>query len=184
MAEDLGAELGPDRSLLLVDDDEAFVKRLAKAMEKRGFEPETASSVAAGRAIATARPPAYAVIDLRLEDGNGLDVVETLRERRPDCRIVVLTGYGAIATAVAAVKYGATDYLSKPADANDVTNALLAKGASMPPPPENPMSADRVRWEHIQRVYEMCDRNVSETARRLSMHRRTLQRILAKRSPK
>ena len=184
MAEDLGAELGPDRSLLLVDDDEAFVKRLAKAMEKRGFEPETASSVAAGRAIATARPPAYAVIDLRLEDGNGLDVVETLRERRPDCRIVVLTGYGAIATAVAAVKYGATDYLSKPADANDVTNALLAKGASMPPPPENPMSADRVRWEHIQRVYEMCDRNVSETARRLNMHRRTLQRILAKRSPK
>ncbi len=184
MAEDLSAELGSDRSLLLVDDDEAFVKRLAKAMEKRGFEPETASSVAAGRAIAMARPPAYAVIDLRLEDGNGLDVVETLRERRPDCRVVVLTGYGAIATAVAAVKFGAIDYLSKPADANDVTNALLSKGDAMPPPPENPMSADRVRWEHIQRVYEMCDRNVSETARRLSMHRRTLQRILAKRSPK
>jgi two-component system, response regulator RegA len=184
MAEDLSGELGSDRSLLLVDDDEAFVKRLAKAMEKRGFEPETASSVAAGRAIAMARPPAYAVIDLRLEDGNGLDVVETLRERRSDCRVVVLTGYGAIATAVAAVKFGAIDYLSKPADANDVTNALLAKGDAMPPPPENPMSADRVRWEHIQRVYEMCDRNVSETARRLSMHRRTLQRILAKRSPK
>ena len=184
MAEELGAELGADRTLLLVDDDEAFVKRLAKAMEKRGFLPETAGSVAAGRAIAMARPPAYAVIDLRLEDGNGLDVVETLRERRPDCRIVVLTGYGAIATAVAAVKIGATDYLSKPADANDVTNALLAKGAAMPLPPENPMLADRVRWEHIQRVYEMCDRNVSETARRLSMHRRTLQRILAKRSPK
>ncbi|OYU38046.1 MAG: two-component system response regulator [Pseudorhodobacter sp. PARRP1] len=184
MADDLGAELGPDRSLLLVDDDEVFVKRLAKAMEKRGFLPETAGSVAAGRAIALARPPAYAVIDLRLEDGNGLDVVETLRERRPDCRIVVLTGYGAIATAVAAVKIGATDYLSKPADANDVTQALLAKGSAIPLPPENPMSADRVRWEHIQRVYEMCDRNVSETARRLSMHRRTLQRILAKRSPK
>jgi len=184
MVEDVGAELGPDRTLLLVDDDEAFVKRLAKAMEKRGFVPETAGSVAAGRAIAMARPPAYAVIDLRLEDGNGLDVVETLRERRPDCRIVVLTGYGAIATAVAAVKIGAADYLSKPADANDVTNALLARGAAMPEPPENPMSADRVRWEHIQRVYEMCDRNVSETARRLSMHRRTLQRILAKRSPK
>jgi two-component system response regulator RegA len=184
MTEDLGAELGADRTLLLVDDDEVFVKRLAKAMEKRGFLPETAGSVAAGRAIALARPPAYAVIDLRLEDGNGLDVVETLRERRPDCRIVVLTGYGAIATAVAAVKFGATDYLSKPADANDITNALLAKGAAMPEPPENPMSADRVRWEHIQRVYEMCDRNVSETARRLSMHRRTLQRILAKRGPK
>lgn len=184
MAEELGAELGPDRSLLLVDDDEAFVKRLAKAMEKRGFLPETAGSVAAGRAIVIARPPAYAVVDLRLEDGNGLDVVEILRDRRPDCRIVVLTGYGAIATAVAAVKIGANDYLSKPADANDVTNALLSKGESLPQPPENPMSADRVRWEHIQRVYEMCDRNVSETARRLSMHRRTLQRILAKRSPK
>ncbi len=177
-------DLGPDRTLLLVDDDEAFVKRLAKAMEKRGFEVETAESVAAGRAIATARPPAYAVVDLRLEDGNGLDVVELLRERRPDARIVVLTGYGAIATAVAAVKIGATDYLAKPADANDVTSALLARKDELPPPPDNPMSADRVRWEHIQRVYELCDRNVSETARRLNMHRRTLQRILAKRSPK
>lgn len=184
MADDIGADIGADRSLLLVDDDEPFVKRLAKAMEKRGFLPETAESVAAGRAIALARPPAYAVVDLRLEDGNGLDVVETLRERRPDCRIVVLTGYGAIATAVAAVKIGAVDYLSKPADANDVTNALLQRGENLPAPPENPMSADRVRWEHIQRVYEMCDRNVSETARRLSMHRRTLQRILAKRGPK
>lgn len=176
--------LGEDRTLLLVDDDEPFVKRLARAMEKRGFEVETAESVIAGRAIATARPPAYAVIDLRLEDGNGLDVVETIRERRPDSRVVVLTGYGAIATAVAAVKIGATDYLSKPADANEIMAALLAKGGSLPPPPENPMSADRVRWEHIQRVYEQCERNVSETARRLSMHRRTLQRILAKRSPR
>lgn len=184
MADDFGTDIGPDRSLLLLDDDETFVKRLAKAMEKRGFIPETAGSVAAGRAIALARPPAYAVVDLRLEDGNGLEVVEVLRDRRPDCRIVVLTGYGAIATAVAAVKIGASDYLSKPADANDVTNALLSKNDALPLPPENPMSADRVRWEHIQRVYEMCERNVSETARRLSMHRRTLQRILAKRSPK
>lgn len=184
MVDEPTAEIGADRSLLLVDDDEAFVKRLAKAMEKRGFVPETAGSVSEGRAIAVTRPPAYAVVDLRLEDGNGLDVVEALRERRPDCRIVVLTGYGAIATAVAAVKIGATDYLSKPADANDITSALLTKDEVMPAPPENPMSADRVRWEHIQRVYEMCDRNVSETARRLSMHRRTLQRILAKRSPK
>jgi two-component system response regulator RegA len=153
-------------------------------MEKRGFEVETAESVSEGRAIAIARPPAYAVVDLRLEDGNGLDVVEAIRERRPDSRVVVLTGYGAIATAVAAVKIGATDYLSKPADANDVTAALLATEDTLPPPPDNPMSADRVRWEHIQRVYELCDRNVSETARRLNMHRRTLQRILAKRSPK
>ncbi len=184
MQEEPLAELGEDRSLLLLDDDEPFLKRLARAMEKRGFAVETASSVAEGRAIAGARPPAFAVVDLRLEDGNGLDVVEALRARRPDCRIVVLTGYGAIATAVAAVKIGATDYLSKPADANDITNALLARGSELPPPPENPMSADRVRWEHIQRVYELCDRNVSETARRLNMHRRTLQRILAKRSPK
>ncbi len=177
-------DIGEDKTLLIMDDDDAFLKRLGKAMEKRGFDVEMAGSVAAGKAIATARPPAYAVCDLRLEDGNGLDVVEVLREKRPDCRIVVLTGYGAIATAVAAVKIGATDYLSKPADATDITNALLANGADLPPPPENPMSADRVRWEHIQRVYELCDRNVSETARRLNMHRRTLQRILAKRSPR
>jgi two-component system response regulator RegA len=184
MTEDPGALIGPDRSLLLVDDDEPFVKRLARAMEKRGFIAETAESVAAGKIVAQTRPPAFAVVDLRLEDGNGLDVVETLREKRPDCRVVVLTGYGAIATAVAAVKIGAIDYLSKPADADDVMNALLARGEVMPAPPENPMSADRVRWEHIQRVFEMCERNVSETARRLNMHRRTLQRILAKRSPK
>lgn len=178
-------DLGPDPSLLLVDDDEVFLKRLARAMERRGFSVETASSVTAGNAIAKARPPAYAVIDLRLEDGNGLDVVETLRAAREDARIVVLTGYGAIATAVAAVKIGATDYISKPADAEDVVRALLANDAdALPEPPENPMSADRVRWEHIQRVFEQCDRNVSETARRLSMHRRTLQRILAKRSPR
>ena len=184
MTEDLSLDPGQDRSLLLVDDDEPFVKRLAKAMEKRGFLPDTAQSVAEGRAKARAHPPAFAVVDLRLEDGNGLEVVETLHERRPDCRVVVLTGYGAIATAVAAVKIGAIDYLSKPADAYDVTRALLGKAAELPDVSESPMSADRVRWEHIQRVYEMCDRNVSETARRLSMHRRTLQRILAKRSPK
>ena len=176
--------LGTDASLLLVDDDEPFLKRLAKAMEKRGFSVETADSVASGNAIAMARPPAFAVIDLRLGDGNGLDVVETLRTRRPESRIVVLTGYGAIATAVAAVKIGATDYMAKPADATDITKALLTPQGELPPPPENPMSADRVRWEHIQRVYELCDRNVSETARRLNMHRRTLQRILAKRSPR
>ncbi|NNU79026.1 ActR/PrrA/RegA family redox response regulator transcription factor [Halovulum dunhuangense] len=184
MAEDAIDDLGEDRSLLLVDDDEPFLRRLARAMEKRGFEPTAVLTVAEGKAVAATKPPAYAVIDLRLEDGNGLDVVEALREKRPDSRIVVLTGYGAIATAVAAVKIGATDYMSKPADANDITNALLSRTDDKPPPPENPMSADRVRWEHIQRVFELCDRNVSETARRLNMHRRTLQRILAKRSPR
>jgi two-component system response regulator RegA len=184
MSEEPLQDIGEDKSLLLVDDDEPFLRRLSRAMEKRGFETETAESVAAGKASAAARPPAYAVVDLRLEDGSGLDVVEAIRERRPEARIVVLTGYGAIATAVAAVKVGAADYLSKPADADDIVNALLATSDELPPPPENPMSADRVRWEHIQRVYELCDRNVSETARRLNMHRRTLQRILAKRSPK
>lgn len=179
-----GLDLGPDPSLLLVDDDEAFLKRLGRAMERRGFQVEMAGSVAEAVAAIALRPPAYAVVDLRLGDGNGLEVVEKLRERRDDARVIVLTGYGAIASAVAAVKIGAIDYLSKPADAAEVTQALLARGGELPDPPENPMSADRVRWEHIQRVFEMCDRNVSETARRLGMHRRTLQRILAKRSPR
>jgi len=177
-------EIGADNTLLLLDDDEPFLRRLARAMEKRGFAVTAAQTIAEGKGAIVNKPPAYAVIDLRLEDGNGLDVVEMLRERRPDARVVVLTGYGAIATAVAAVKIGATDYLSKPADANDITSALLAQLEDKPPPPDNPMSADRVRWEHIQRVFELCDRNVSETARRLNMHRRTLQRILAKRSPR
>ena len=184
MSEIAPEELGPDRSLLLLDDDAPFVRRLSRAMEKRGFEPVIAESVAEGKDVVASKPPAYAVVDLRLEDGNGLDVVEVLREQRPEARIVVLTGYGAIASAVSAVKIGATDYLAKPADANDITNALIAREEDKPPPPDNPMSADRVRWEHIQRVFELCDRNVSETARRLNMHRRTLQRILAKRSPK
>ena len=177
-------ELGSDRSLLIVDDDAPFRQRLGRAMERRGFEVQLAESVGEGLNLARTAPPAYAVVDLRLEDGNGLDVVETIREIRPDSRVIVLTGYGAIATAVAAVKIGAVDYLSKPADADDVEKALLNGGEMKPPPPENPMSADRVRWEHIQRVFELCDRNVSETARRLNMHRRTLQRILAKRSPR
>jgi len=173
-----------DKTLLLVDDDKAFLTRLERAMEKRGFEVRSADTVAGGLNAVDAAPPAYAVVDLRLEDGNGLDVVDALHKKRPDARAVVLTGYGNIATAVTAVKLGAVDYLSKPADADDVINALLATGEQPPAPPENPMSADRVRWEHIQRVYELCDRNVSETARRLNMHRRTLQRILAKRAPK
>jgi two-component system response regulator RegA len=175
--------LASDRSLLLVDDDKAFLTRLERAMQKRGFEVRIADTVAGGLAAVEAAPPAYAVVDLRLEDGNGLEVVSSLHRRRPEARAVVLTGYGNIATAVTAVKLGAVDYLSKPADADDVISALLAQGEEKPEPPENPMSADRVRWEHIQRVYELCDRNVSETARRLSMHRRTLQRIRAKRAP-
>jgi len=173
-----------ERRLLIVDDDQPLCQRLARAMERRGFLVVTADSVAGGIAAAEAAPPAFAVVDLRLGDGSGLDVVSALRKTRPGARIVILTGYGNIATAVAAVKAGALDYLPKPADADAVERALLAIEGAPPAPPEDPMSADRVRWEHIQRVFEQCDRNVSETARRLKMHRRTLQRILSKHAPK
>src|SRR3954454_7295284 len=173
-----------ERTLLIVDDDLPLCQRLARAMERRGFVVTTADSVSAGISAATAHPPAFAVVDLRLGDGSGLDVVSALRQGRPGARIVVLTGYGNIATAVAAVKAGALDYLPKPADADAVEQALLASTDGLPPPPADPMSADRVRWEHIQRVFEQCDRNVSETARRLKMHRRTLQRILSKHAPR
>ncbi len=173
-----------DASLLIVDDDKPFLQRLARAMEARGFQVETAESVEEAVSKTRARPPAFAVVDMRLGDGNGLDVVSAIRDRRSDTRTVILTGYGNIATAVTAVKLGAVDYLSKPADADDIFAALTRTDAERAAPPENPMSADRVRWEHIQRVYEMCERNVSETARRLNMHRRTLQRILAKRAPR
>jgi two-component system, response regulator RegA len=177
-------QLPDDKTLLIVDDDRPFRERLARAMQTRGFDVVIAETVREGVGIARDRPPAFAVVDLKLEDGNGLDVVEMLHTTRPGARVVVLTGFGNIATAVAAVKFGALDYLPKPADADDIMGALLAAPGAKPSPPENPMSADRVRWEHIQRVYELCGHNVSETARRLNMHRRTLQRILAKRSPR
>jgi two-component system response regulator RegA len=176
--------LPEDASLLIVDDDAPFRTRLGRALSGRGFEVVDVGSVSEAVEAARAHPPAFAVLDLRLEDGSGLSVVEELRRRRPDCRVVMLTGYGNIATAVAAVKAGALDYLPKPTDADDVIKALMADPSRKPAPPENPMSADRVRWEHIQRVYELCGHNVSETARRLNMHRRTLQRILAKRAPR
>src|SRR5215207_4148833 len=177
-------EARADKSLLIVDDDKAFSARLARAMEGRGYAVRVAESVADGVAAVETQAPAYAVIDMRLGDGNGLDVIARLKERRPDARGVILTGYGNIASAVNAVKLGAFDYLAKPADADDVVAALLALEGQKPEPPDHPMSADRVRWEHIQRIYELCGRNVSETARRLNMHRRTLQRILAKRAPR
>lgn len=176
--------IAADASLLLVDDDKPFLHRLARAMEARGFNVTMAESVQDGIANVRLKPPAYAVVDLKLGDGNGLDVIEEIRKCRNDTHMIVLTGYGNIASAVNAVKLGAIDYLSKPADADDIFGALTRHAGEKAPVPENPMSADRVRWEHIQRVYEMCDRNVSETARRLNMHRRTLQRILAKRAPR
>ena len=170
--------------LLIVEDDRPFLTRLARAMEGRGFEVAQAGSVAEGMRFVRDEAFDYAVVDMRLGDGNGLDVVQALKKKSPGTRAIVLTGYGNIASAVTAVKMGAVDYLAKPADADDIYNALVAAEGDHPEPPENPMSADRVRWEHIQRVYELCDRNVSETARRLNMHRRTLQRILAKRAPR
>jgi two-component system, response regulator RegA len=186
----IGANTGPaaaipsERSLLIVEDDKSFILRLARAMEARGFVVTTAESVAEGLMQVEKAAPAFAVVDMRLGDGNGLDVISAMKRRRPEARAIILTGYGNIATAVNAVKLGAVDYLAKPVDADDVAAALLAFDNRKIEPPENPMSADRVRWEHIQRIYELCNRNVSETARRLNMHRRTLQRILAKRAPK
>ncbi len=173
-----------DRTLMVLDDDAPFRTRLARALAQRGFDVVALASVAEARGHMKRAQPAFAVVDLRLEDGSGLEVVEELHQCRGDAHAVILTGYGAIATAVAAVKAGAIDYLAKPADVDDIVNALLAARENRPDPPENPMSADRVRWEHIQRVYELCNHNVSETARRLNMHRRTLQRILAKRAPR
>jgi len=173
-----------DKSLLIVDDDKPFAARLARAMESRGFAVEAAGGVAEGLAAIAHGAPAFAVIDLRLSDGSGLDVIRALKAARPLARAIILTGYGAIATAVTAVKLGAFDYLAKPVDAEEITAALMGDHPDRPQGVEHPMSADRVRWEHIQRIYESCERNVSETARRLNMHRRTLQRILAKRAPR
>ncbi len=173
-----------DKSLLIVDDDNPFRERLSRAMEKKGFIVTQAESVRNGIDSIKVKKPAFAVIDLRLNDGNGLEVVKELQIQNNKSRIIMLTGYGNIPTAVAAIKHGAIDYLAKPADAEDVEKALLADPKDKASPPENPMSADRVKWEHIHRVFELCNRNVSETARRLKMHRRTLQRILSKRSPK
>ena len=173
-----------DKSLLIVDDDNPFRDRLSRAMEKKGFTVSQAQSVKEGINSTKNSPPAFAVVDLRLGDGSGLEVVKEIRRLKKDSKIVMLTGYGNIPTAVAAVKAGAIDYIPKPANADDVENALLASPETKATPPENPMSADRVKWEHIHRVFELCNRNVSETARRLKMHRRTLQRILSKRSPK
>ena len=176
-----------DKSLLIVDDDNPFRERLARAMEKKGFSVTQAESVNKGVNIAKQKKPAFAVVDLRLGDGSGLEVVKEIQNnssKEKKSRIIMLTGYGNIPTAVAAIKEGAIDYLAKPADADDVEKALLADPDKKAQPPENPMSADRVKWEHIHRVFELCNRNVSETARRLKMHRRTLQRILSKRSPR
>ncbi|MEO1241720.1 MAG: ActR/PrrA/RegA family redox response regulator transcription factor [Pseudomonadota bacterium] len=168
-------------SLLIVDDDEALRARLGRAMERRGFQTTLAAGVSEAVAVAAQNPPDYAIVDLRLDDGSGLDVVNALHEAREDSRVVILSGYGNIPNAVAAVKAGAIDYLPKPADADDLEKALMAPDGEHPEPPEHARSADDVRWAHIYHVFQRNNRNVSETARRLGMHRRTLQRMLAKR---
>ena len=173
-----------DKTLLILDDDAPLRGRLRRAMEVRGFDVIDAGTVQEGVEMVRKNPPAFAILDMKLDDGTGLTLVQELHKKRADCRVVMLTGFGNIATAVAAVKAGALDYLPKPADPDQITAALTQSGDEMPLPPQDPMSADRVRWEHIQRVYEQCGRNVSETARRLRMHRRTLQRILSKHAPR
>jgi two-component system response regulator RegA len=179
------SSLPTERSLLIVEDDKSFLQRLARAMEGRGFTVTTAETVGDGLLQVEKAAPAFAIVDLRLGcRGNGLDVISAIKKRRPEVRAIILTGYGNIASAVNATKLGAVDYLAKPVDADDVAAALLGRDNKKVRPPENPMSADRVRWGHINRIYELCDRNVSETARRLKMHRRTLQRVLNKRAPK
>ncbi len=169
-------------SLLLVDDDPIFRDVLATALRRRGFTVRTAHDVASATALAEADPPEYAVVDLRMPGPSGLKLVATLRRLDPETRIVVLTGYASIATAVEAIKLGATHYLAKPADADEIV-AALNRGEANPElgVTAQPLSVDRLEWEHIQRVLAEHEGNISATARALKMHRRTLQRKLAKR---
>ena len=171
-------------SLLIVEDDELLRESLAHAMEAQGFSVTSAGTVAQALRQIELSPPAYAAVDLRLPDGCGLTVIEALNRRQPDARAIILTGYGNLATAVKAAKIGAIDYITKPANADDIASALLVTRGSKPPPPDQPMTAARARWEHIQNIYASCGCNVSETARLLAMHRRTLQRVLAKGMPR
>jgi len=170
-------------SLLIVDEDTPSIRRLSAEMAKRGFSPFVATSIADGREIAAANPPAFAIVELRLPDGHGLRLIRRILAIRPDCRIIVLTSFGSIASAIGAVKIGVVDYLTKPADVDEVHDALLRSGAVKPSLPKYFMSPERVRWEHIQRVYELCNHNKAKTARKLKLHRRTLQRILSKDAP-
>ena len=173
-----------NKSLLVVDDDLPFRERLSRSMEKKGFEVDSADSFASAVEIIEKQNYDYAIVDMRLTDGSGLELIKKLQIISPGTKSLLLTGYGNIATAVAAIKSGAIDYLPKPAEVDQIYDALTNSKEVLPPPPENPMTADRIRWEHIQRVFVQCNRNVSETARRLRMHRRTLQRILNKHAPR
>jgi len=171
-------------SLIIIDDDTPFRERLSRSMEKKGFEVESYGKAKEAKIRLIDKEFDYAIVDMRLEDGSGLEIIKSIKSSSPNTKSLLLTGYGNIATAVAAIKSGAIDYLPKPAEVEQIYDALTSSKETLPPPPENPMTADRVRWEHIQRVFIQCNRNVSETARRLRMHRRTLQRILNKHAPK
>jgi len=167
--------------LLLVDDDPTFNAVLSKALDRRGFRVRVAHNVAEGLQAAADAPPEYAIVDLKMPGGSGLLLVKKLKEMNPDIRMVVLTGYASIATAVEAIKLGATQYLAKPADADEIVAAFHHQAGGTMPAANNPLSINRLEWEHIQKVLMECRGNISETARRLGMHRRTLQRKLSKR---
>ncbi len=173
-----------NKKLLIVDDDLPFRERLSRSMEKKGFHVESSPGFHESLDMVSKSSYDFAVVDMRLEDGSGLELVKQIQKISPNTKSLLLTGYGNIATAVAAIKSGAIDYLPKPAEIDQIYDALTNSKEILPPPPENPMTADRIRWEHIQRVFIQCNRNVSETARRLRMHRRTLQRILNKHAPR
>ncbi len=172
------------KELIIVDDDSPFRDRLSRSMEKKGFNVESFANTKDSRLRLNEKFFDFAIVDMRLEDGSGLELIKYIKSKSPDTKSLLLTGYGNIATAVAAIKSGAIDYLPKPAEIEQIYQALTSSKDMLPPPPNYPMTADRVRWEHIQRVFIQCNRNVSETARRLRMHRRTLQRILNKHAPR
>ena len=173
-----------NKELIIVDDDFSFRERLSHSMQKKGFNVENFSNSLETIKRINVKKFDYAIVDMRLEDGSGLELIKKMKQKNPNTKLLLLTGYGNIATAVAAIKSGAIDYLPKPAEIEQIYDALTSSKEILPPPPANPMTADRIRWEHIQRVFILCKRNVSETARRLRMHRRTLQRILNKHAPR
>ena len=167
-----------EKSLLIVEDDDTLRERLVRAMERRGFNVRKASSVEEGLTAAKTSQPDYAIVDLRLQDGSGLTLVKFLEERFPKLRAIILTGYGDIPSAVAAVRAGAIDYLTKPASADEIVDALMAPEGEQPPAPDNPTSPEEARQEHIEHVLHETGDNISQAARLLNMHRRTLQRVL------
>ena len=180
---DGGAAGALSETLLLVEDERSVRSRLEQALTTAGYAVTVVDNLAAAEKVMAEQRFACAVIDMRLSDGHGLDLVRQLHDQRPPTRVVVITGYDSVAGSIVALRSGAVDYLPKPVEPEALIQALRGKAAESEVPAV-PVSADRIKWEHIHRLYEQCDRNVSETARRLGMHRRTLQRILVKRAPR